>query len=240
MNNVRRKLLCQYCSKELGDYITDGLILNLDGTDKQASGNYVWVDKAQGITFTKVGNVIDLDNGFSFITNNKGYLSGSRELTDQLDNLKNYTVEVVAKITLDDNVWGPIVSFCAWNSVGWGIQVSNSTSFPSKPNLKFSIRESSNQIPSYKAPYNQLFTCSMLYLQDIYINGSKVTTKHLQDASAYSNDLGFNIGARITRNNPSASRYFQGNIHAIRVYNRQLTQDEILHNQSIDIVKYNI
>jgi hypothetical protein len=45
------------------------------------------------------------------------------------------------------------------------------------------------------------------------------------------------IGGRV---DGSSIVTFKGDIHAVRVYNRLLTEDEILHNQNIDIQKYNI
>ena len=38
----------------------------------------------------------------------------------------------------------------------------------------------------------------------------------------------------------AASYYFQGKIYSIRVYNKALTEDEILHNYLYDVEKFNI
>lgn len=54
---------------------------------------------------------------------------------------------------------------------------------------------------------------------------------------AASNKSSSRIGGRVDGSNIVT---FKGDIHAIRVYNRLLTEDEILHNQNIDIQKYNI
>jgi hypothetical protein len=42
------------------------------------------------------------------------------------------------------------------------------------------------------------------------------------------------------RNDGGRVATFTGEIHAVRIYNRLLTEDEIFHNQSIDMLKYNI
>ncbi len=52
-----------------------------------------------------------------------------------------------------------------------------------------------------------------------------------------SNKTQARIGGRVDGSNIVT---FKGDIHAIRVYNRLLTEDEILYNQTIDIKKYNI
>ena len=52
-----------------------------------------------------------------------------------------------------------------------------------------------------------------------------------------SNKTWTRIGGRVDGSNVVT---FKGDIHAIRVYNRLLTEAEILHNQNIDIQKYNI
>ena len=54
---------------------------------------------------------------------------------------------------------------------------------------------------------------------------------------AASNKISARIGGRVDGSNRVT---FKGDIHAIRVYNRLLTEDEILYNQNIDIQKYNI
>ncbi len=45
--------------------------------------------------------------------------------------------------------------------------------------------------------------------------------------------------------NPSGTSYnsnsfFIGNIYSVRVYNRALTEEEILHNYNYDIEKFNL
>ena len=61
--------------------------------------------------------------------------------------------------------------------------------------------------------------------------------------TTFSNRERARIGGRVDRNLASIVT-FKGDIHAIRVYNRVynrlLTEDEINHNQIIDIAKYNI
>jgi hypothetical protein len=71
----------------------------------------------------------------------------------------------------------------------------------------------------------------------VIINGTTYSETSAINRSAVSSKYTSYIGARVDGSNKVI---FKGDIHAIRIYNRILTESEILHNQNIDILKYNI
>lgn len=94
-------------------YISDGLIFELDGLDKGITSSYCWVDKVGGITFTNVGGVEELNDGFRFNGTSTSYLRGS----SVLDSVRydNCTIEIVLKSDLASGNWAPVVMFGDWN-----------------------------------------------------------------------------------------------------------------------------
>jgi hypothetical protein len=95
-------------------YISDGLIFELDGLDKGSTGSYCWVDKVGGKTFTNAGGVEELNNGFRFNRTSTSYLDCNTTLTSTTYN--QCTIEVVLKSDLASGDWAPVVIFGDWSS----------------------------------------------------------------------------------------------------------------------------
>jgi hypothetical protein len=94
-------------------YISDGLIFELDGLDKGSTSSYCWVDKVGGKTFTNAGGVEELNNGFRFNGTSTSYLYGNTVLTSASYNA--CTIEVVLKSDLTSGNWAPVVMFGDWS-----------------------------------------------------------------------------------------------------------------------------
>lgn len=237
MSNFRRRLLSEEVSSS--EYITDGLVFNLDGTDKRAQGNYVWVDKVRQIGFTKGSGVTELSNGFKFINSYQSYLQGNNILGYDLPSPQNWTVECVYQPEFGSNYWGVIVGLADWSSAynGAGICVTTQKSY-SQPDICFST---SNRSKVHWNTLNQkLKSCSLnMGSEAFYLNGQR-STNSLGTGSAFSHNGNVSVGARSVSGSFSTSGHFVGSIYAIRVYNRLLSEEEIMHNYQIDVQKYNI
>ena len=64
------------------------------------------------------------------------------------------------------------------------------------------------------------------------VNGVKSTTKQNSDWQIF---IGTSIGAR-----SGGSYSYAGNVHSIRIYNRLLTEEEMLFNQQVDNERFNL
>lgn len=221
-------------------YISDGLIFELDGQDKLSNSSYCWVDKVGGLAFTNAGSVEELDNGFRFNGTSTSYLNGNfTTLTSASYN--NCTIEVVLKSSLESGAWAPVVIFGDWSSTPNAQYIGVSANYNSTANynhsLSFLARARTGSTICYQIPVNRLMTTSLKSNQPIMANMQYYSDTSTTSMATASNKTLSRIGGRVDGSNIVT---FKGDIHAIRVYNRLLTEEEILHNQNIDIQKYNI
>lgn len=185
-------------------YITDGLVFHLDGID-QGETTGAWTELVSGTVFE--GTAESQSNCFFF---NNTYLSNS---SFSLGANSNYTVEICYKETVKQNG----VLFCSGNKATGNI---------------------------FMAPYFSMYLQSgNLYYIDRVI-GTKyslsmnnercfqnlVAKTYQRVGGAYINS-GTNIGCRYSG---GYNIFFMGYIYSIRVYNRNLTEAEILNNQKVD------
>ena len=220
-------------------YISDGLIFELDGLDKCSTGSYCWVDKVGGKTFTNAGGVEELDNGFRFKRTSTSYLSCTTTLTPTT--YSQCTIEIVLKSDLASGDWAPVVMFGNWDGTPWiqyvGVVALYSSHVNYAHSLEFATQYQDGDINSYKLPVGTLMTTSIKSNLPIIANGEYYSETSATSRACVSNKDCAHIGGRVDGSNIVT---FRGDIHAIRVYDRLLTEDEILHNQNIDIQKYNI
>jgi hypothetical protein len=220
-------------------YISDGLIFELDGLDKGSTSSYCWVDKVGGKTFTNAGGVEELSNGFRFNRTSTSYLRCDTVLNSIMYN--QCTIEIVLKSDLASGDWAPIVIFGDWNNTSSSYYIGLAALYSSHVNyahsFEFVSRYRDGGIKSYKMPVGTLMTASIKSNLPIIANGEYYNETSSTSRGAISNKSMICVGGRV---DGSSIVTFKGDIHAIRVYNRLLTEEEILHNQNIDIQKYNI
>jgi hypothetical protein len=219
----------------IDDYIQDGLIFHLDGINKGEVENQ-WTDLINGVAFPNHGATAE-ENGFLF--EGTGWLgvkdtSGAEDLDFDPSTI---TIEAAYR---DDSIAAEGFAICTFGT---------QTSATGKPALLMNS--------AYNAKY-----INGMYLQgtqnvwsDPLIDGAVAAhTISVSAARAFDNanqlsSLGVNhwstnkggrfVGATNNANNVMAG-FAVGKIFSIRVYNRQLSETEIRHNQRVDNQRFNL
>ena len=234
-------------SASIDDYIKDGLVLHLDGIKNTRQGH----DSSS----TTWENLVDSDlfgdgtlyGGTSF-TNDALYVDGTPQgtgvLFNDVVNLQNITVEVVVK--RDDTV--PISNSCiVGNPNGAGFGLGDGAGTYWHVWWARSSYPTSSPTDTYTLYPIQPFTTDITYLA--FSSGtteSSVYNNNLLKMSAPAETLKdspvpWAVGANSNGTTADTmTMAFKGHIYSIRVYNRQLTDDEISYNNAIDRQRFNI
>ena len=189
-------------------YITDGLVFHLDGIDKGDTQG-AWTDLVSGTVFE--GTAESQSNCFFF---NNTYLSNS---SFSLGANSNYTVEICYKETVKQNG----VLFCSGNNTTGNIFMAHYLSIYLQKGNSYNIDRVINT--KYSLSLNS---------ERCFQNLIGKTYKGV--GSSYTNSR-TNIGCRY---NGNYQLFFRGYIYSIRVYNRNLTEAEILNNQKVDSKRF--
>lgn len=208
---INRRRVCGGKAEGL-EYIQDGLIFWLDGINK-GNDPTAWTDLVDGIVLT--GNATVRDDCFEF--NGSQKLSSSVELPPSPNYL--YTVEVCAQ---NESPVGVIIASGNWNTAGnifLSLENGQLYNYSNAGNF-----DKNNLIGLYAASFTSSYYV-VNGVQRVPGGGGKIN---------WTNN-GTVIGARSTN-----TKYFKGRIYSIRVYNRILTGEEIIHNQRIDNVRFNL
>ena len=201
-------------------YIQDGLFFHLDGADCNGS---TWADKISGKVLTKTGSDVTVaDGGVTFAGASAFY---STEIT--VPSQATGTIELVY-IT---NSTGGYQYMLVYSSDSSGICYS------------YNCNSKTVWIKPSTSPGRGGFITGSVFVQSLtsginYVNGTKITT-----TSGNVNRTGgycFSVGACITNSSLARDRSSSGTLYQLRIYNRQLTEAEIIHNQQVDMAKYNI
>lgn len=193
------------------EYISNGLIFRLDGIE---NGNTIgqWIDLISGVIFT--GTAEHRDNHYFFKVSSNTALTTQ----DKLPIGENYTVEVVAN-QYQSSLSGYIL-VGKNNNYDW--RVNTNTAF------QLSIKRYVNDNIHGKQ-------CLSLNSQRGIKNGVMLARS---DQSNNLNNTINTIGG--VAGGSDISRRFEGEIYAIRIYNRILTLEEVIHNQNLDNKRFRL
>ena len=204
-------------------YITDGLVLWMDGIDKGGTAG-AWTDVAAGHVFTSV-------NGFTDGSNYVGLDAASSQYL--------YNSTFTAPSRFDGTVEAVITDFARGNMFF----------FPKTAGqIAFSTSGSTDKIiwstggDMRPVPYDS--TSKMFSITSDENNDTIAVVNGVHNEIKYDNaywsgpDNTYNYIGR--RNYSTNYNYVTAKIHAIRIYNRRLTPDEMLHNQRIDNKRFNL
>lgn len=198
-----------------GEYVSRGLVFHLDGADATTS---TWVDKIGGVEFAMHNVTLDDAGGVVF--------SGTGSYGNYPNNLNfplsTHTIEVVAKRASKDMA-------CVFM-----INAADNVAFGFSSGIDYIVTKSGNSNPrgTYYIIDNDLHVYSVK-ANNAFSDGNIM--KERGGDTWYLRQGGTFVGSRSSDN-----AAFKGSVFQIRIYNRQLSDKEILHNQAIDMAKYGI
>lgn len=208
-------------------YVTDGLIFWVDGIDKGASDGS-WVDKIGGHIFAHSSNSpTPTDTGFSFDGTNFFYNKTFLEVTAP----GTHTIEIaLSDAQVGDDGYCLFTAYAASYSVkrfyvafvGSKSKVCLSAA-KTHPMYNYTSAEDIRSIVS--CPDGRC-----------YINN----VQSVSDENNYYKSTGTVNRIGCGYYNSKARHFYKGNIHAIRIYNRSLTADEVAHNYALDLMRFNL
>ena len=203
------------------EYITDGLILYLDGINNTRNGHItdtnVWEDLS--------GNNYDVTMENIILNNNNMYFNGTDSKIYSNNSINAVSVEMVLELE-EYNQYYYIASFgsrdkiLAWNA---------------KTNKGFSLGNGKNQY--FVDNLYKLTSISVQYNPDkMYLNSERLEQNVSAESWGRAPSHPFTIGCYGTSNNYRV----KGKIYAVRVYNKALTEEEIQHNYKVDKFRFGI
>lgn len=222
------------------DYISDGLVLNLDGTDRGGTSGH-WIDKAADYDFTLGTGATEQTKGVQFDANGEWGTCLNQALSNVLPGYDVGTIEVC---------FTPLSGFSATNTprtmfladqaakvcaiyanyTTSGITFFHGAGGYSQAN---EIENCKRTIPAIDSGLQRISANTARLVQNGVLNSNGTSSGSMQ----YSNNgIGVMVGGRSGSSVSDAPA--MAVIHAVRVYSRQLTESEMLHNQAIDLAKY--
>ena len=218
-----------------GLYVTNGLIALYDGINNAGYGKHstegIWVDLVGGLkalapdTTSWDNNCVVLDKNTNKSISFPSYYGDAKtiEIVYKVDDTQNTQYKEAAVLT-------GLFGYGLYNQVGSNIFFTDN-SHTTTSNKRY--------IAPYDAPYGTKTVVS-------YIKGT-TTANDTTGWKCYVNGEQKTInygGSGIATYGPGiqirADRKFTGNVYCIRIYDRELTAQEILANQAIDNTRFNL
>lgn len=209
-------------------YITDGLVLWLDGLDRGGvSGE--WKCKIDPENIVTLTNATEQTNGVLF-TNTGSTASSYGTFAKKV--AIQYTVGTIESVTTlnDIEITGrTIMSMQDPGALGGSVASSGTADCPA-----CRYYNSTATVYAYNFTETQKNTKLIISANDsyAYCNG--------KEGTRFNTGNTFNPGSGLyLARKGNTSNLFAGVIHSIRIYNRKLSRAEMLHNQVIDNIRYN-
>lgn len=212
----------------LPDYISDGLVLWLDGKLKGNTAD-AWTDLVGGIVFTQKssGVIFNSDNVQFDGSNDKVLISSVTGSSDYIP------VNSVATLEICYNNTSGKTNRCLFYAGNYNgalcFHISNTT------DIKWGA--GSSQAPNLAHHTNQAkttYSISRKRILENFVAQSFGTVNYITKGQTKI------IVGGSGRNASNIYDVFNGKIYSIRIYNRQLTEEEVLHNQAIDNTRFNL
>ena len=222
------------------DYVQDGLIAFWDGIGNNgvschADNVTLWRDVIGGYAFSlfnvSVGNNCMVFHGTKTdkLCDSYGLLSES-DTESTFVEAANGTMEIVYRLD-NGTAQQVLLQSSAKSGIGFGIYRTGTLiiAYSGEGYKNTFSHNSGTQLNTVSVCYNQTLPISPAYINESKITGSSTAAWSNPDNKTY-------IGARASRATDYA---FAGSIYCIRLYNRQLTDAEIISNQKVDLLRYN-
>lgn len=222
------------------EYIKKGLQLWIDGIENTREGHssdkliQLYDISENDYDFTILGGstVVPEKNCIPF-NKNCVYGCSNETLQDLMMGLKNRTIEIVCSISDSDSNAKVIFLGGKNNNLNSGAGLWYR---PTSAGLCVSGNSKAHKITNIE----NVHTYSVIY-DDIAINNTKVYQDNALTETVSGGTMASSsvcVGGRYY--NGTSTYRFSGNIYCIRVYDRQLTQEEREHNRKIDIERFGI
>lgn len=208
---LNRRSLLMGGKKEL-TYITDGLVLHLDGIDKGTTDTTKWVDLINNVEFADI-------NGNSCHGNDCIHCAG------------NIVLKSTASLSFPATTHAVEVAISGMNTSWEGIIL-----LYTRNDIQLYHKGSRNiQTPTAKIEGIATAATKLISVANTnyMLDGVSGTAQAAGEARNTAANL---IGGVST----GTSYRFAGDIFSIRIYNRLLTFDEMLHNQKVDNVRFQL
>ena len=198
-------------------YINDGLVFWLDGILKDNTSK-VWTDLIGGISFNLNNNNCEFNpNHVNFKSTTNGYV-GSKNLSIPLN---SGTIEIVCSFLTGNHQM--------FMTPSTKLSIGN---YERNIFLAQTLNHQHNFISNENYVNNKVNICSC-NVSTGYMNGVKMginTTQSSWGGTAFTD----------TRIGGGPSYGYYGKIYCVRVYNRLLNEEEMLKNQRVDNIRFNL
>ena len=213
------------------DYISDGLVLNLDGSDRGGTSGH-WVDKVEGYDFTLGSGATEQSNGVQFDAANEWGTCNDATLLSSLPSYTEGTIEVVfTSLSGFSSTLRTLVKPSEAGKIGAAI-AAQGTKFC------YGVDSSSSElartlVSAVSDPSLHIISANAARL----VQNQTVSTAAVTTANVLPNRLSALLvgGATVLGSNDT---FAMAVIHSVRIYDRQLSESEMLHNQALDLAKY--
>ena len=202
-----------------------GLVFWLDGINTGTNSINEWHDLVNDVTFTNYSSTTQIVKHYNHVY----FPSGSSMTSTAALNFPytTHTIEIVYE--KPDSTTGTMFVPRTSNSVAFGIV--GSTAAAIKTGASALTLNASNLKTG-------VHTVSIVYNGNVIHNG---VDDVVWNASSSNNSWNIDTTGSVLGMRPGSANYqFTGKIYAIRVYNRLLNSYEMIHNQQIDILRYEL
>lgn len=214
-----------------GDYVSNGLVLNLDGTDRGGTSGH-WIDKVEGYDFTLGSGATEKSNGVQFDAANEWGTCNDATLLSLLPSYTEGTIEIVfTSLSGFSNTLRTLVKPSESGKIGAAI-ATQGTKFC------YGVDSSSSElartlVSAVSDPSLHIISANAARL----VQNQTVSTAAVTTANVLPNRLSALLvgGATVLGSNDT---FAMAVIHSVRIYDRQLSESEMLHNQALDLAKY--
>jgi len=213
--NISRRLLPDTVSGAIDQYIQDGLVFHLDGIDKGPTEG-AWTDLIAERVLTNGGAAVFESDGVRFTAASGSFLTGTA-----LPNAWT-SAHCTIEVCLDGNDSGLVFKSGRAGGVALRMLAASVDSWIAS---SASSREDFNRDTTLTATTFSLTADQCMQGGHVLEHG---TARYLNNGY-----VTCNIGARRTSSTKTDS-YWAGKIFSIRIYDRQLSYKEMLHNQAVD------
>lgn len=214
-----------------GDYVSNGLVLNLDGTDRGGTSGH-WIDKKDGYDFTLGSGATEQTNGVQF---DAAYEWGTCDNADLLNAIPSYsegTIEVC--FTTLSGFGGSLrtlVKPSEAGKIGAAISKNGATFYHGADSSSAELARA--LVSSVSDTTLQAISANAVRL----VQNRATSTATLTSANLLPNRLSaLAVGGAAVLG--SSDTFAMAVIHSVRIYNRQLSESEMSHNQALDLAKY--